>query len=236
MRIAVVDDERSATEHLCCILKTCAMASTVQVFCDVNRLFDAIEDHAEFDVILMDIEWHRDKNGIDFASMLLDCCPTAQIIYVTGYNDRFSQKIFLKPSNLCGFLVKPVAPDLLNAMLEKAQEQIDRQDNQKLLIQQKGTAHAIPYRDICYLESRGHQLIIHTFNDSILHYQRLEELKKQLPAQFFQCHKSYLVNMSLIRRIEKNAVFLKTGEEVPVSKSRYQETRTAYFRYMGEVL
>ena len=70
-------------------------------------------------------------------------------------------------------------------MLEKAQEQIDRQDNQKLLIQQKGTAHAIPYRDICYLESRGHQLIIHTFNDSILHYQRLEELKKQLPDFLF---------------------------------------------------
>lgn len=236
MRIAVVDDEHSAAEHLCCLLKDCTLASTVRMISNIDRLFEAIEDHAEFDVILMDIEWHQEKNGIDFASMLLDCCPTAQIIYVTGYNDRFSQKIFLKPSNLCGFLVKPVAPDLLHAMLEKAQEQIDRQDNQKLLIQQKGTAHAIPYRDICYLESRGHQLIIHTFNDSILHYQRLEELKKQLPSQFFQCHKSYLVNMSLIRRIEKNAVFLKTGEEVPVSKSRYQETRTAYFRYMGEVL
>lgn len=236
MRIAVVDDERSAAEHLCALLEEQSTSSSVAMFLDYDRLFDAIEDGTQFDVVMMDIEWNREKDGIDFASALLELCPATQIIYVTGYNDRFSQKIFLKPSNLCGFLVKPVAPDLLHAMLEKAQDQINRQDDQKLLLQQKGVAYAIPYRDICYLESRGHQLVIHTFNDSILHYQRLEDLKKQLPAQFFQCHKSYLVNMALIRRIEKTAVFLKTGEEVPVSKSRYQETRTAYFRYMGEVI
>lgn len=236
MRIAVVDDEYSAADYLRTLLELLSPSFSIRIFLNHDHLFDAVEDGAVFDVVMMDIEWHLAENGIDFAATLLERCPSTQIIYVTGYNDRFSQQIFLEPSNLCGYLVKPVDPELLGAMLEKAQVQIDRLDSQKLLIQRKGIAHAVPYWDICYLESKGHQLIIHTFHDSILHYQRLEELKQQLPGQFFQCHKSYLVNMALIRRIEKTAVFLKTGEQVPISKARYQETRAAYFRYMGEAL
>ena len=236
MKIAVVDDEKRVAEYLCNLLQNSKISSTYQMFVDIAKLFDAIEDGEMFDLVLMDIEWNKKENGIDFSEQLIEICPKTLIIYVTGYNDRFSQHIFLKPSNLCGYLVKPVDPELLEVLLHKANEMVSKLEAEKLVVQQKGVIHAIPYSDICYLESRGHQLIVHTYKDSILCYEQIEELKKRLPQQFFQCHKSYLVNLALTRRITRSSILLKTGEEIPISKARYSDTRTAYFRYMNQII
>lgn len=218
------------------LLERSALINQIRSFQSSARLRDAMEDGEYFDIVFMDIEWNGPRNGMDFASDLTGISPQTQIIYVTGHNDLFSQRIFLKPVNLCGYLVKPVDPSLLEAILENANHTIRDWEEKKLLIQQKGVVHAVPFREICYLDSQGHQLTVHTTQDSILCYERLEELKEQLPAQFFQCHKSYMVNMEVIRRIDKNRIILKTGEEIPISKAKYAETRTAYFRYMGETI
>ncbi len=236
MRVALCDDEYEAIESLRILLEHSSLVNQIRSFQSSERLRDTMEDGEYFDIVFMDIEWNDERNGIDFASALTDISPQTQIIYVTGHNDLFSQRIFLKPVNLCGYLVKPVDPSLLEAILKKAYHTIQVLEEQKLLIQQKGIVHAIPFREICYLDSQGHQLTVHTTQDSILCYERLEELKEHLPNQFFQCHKSYMVNMDVIRRIDKNRIILKTGEAIPISKAKYAETRTAYFHYMGETL
>lgn len=233
MHVALCDDESHAMESLRVFLEQHPLVRQVRCFPLIDRFFDAMEDGEQFDLVFMDIDWPGEKNGIDFASALSGVSPQTQIIYVTGHNDRFCQQIFLKQANLCGYLVKPVDSTLLNALLEKADHAIQAWAEQKLLIQQKGVVHAIPYREICYLDSQGHQLTVHTRNDSILCYERLEEIKQRLPDQFLQCHKSFLVNMDVIRRVDKNRILLKTGEEIPISKAKYAQTRTAYFRYMG---
>ena len=236
MRVALCDDENAATEYLRGQLEQNANINHIRCFQSFSGLFDTLEDGEHFDIVFMDIDWHGEKSGIDFASVLAELSPQTQIIYVTGHSDRFVQRIFLKDATLCGYLVKPVDAALLDALVEKAARTIQSLEEQKLLIQQKGAVYAIPYGEICYLDSRGHQLTVHTVNGSILCYERLEEMKQRLPGRFFQCHKSFLVNMDAVRRIDKNRILLKTGEEIPISKAKYTDTRTAYFRYMGEMI
>ena len=236
MRIALCDDEIDALNVLQTCLEQNNPANQISRFLSAKQLLDAIEKGDLFDLVFMDIEWNGPQNGIDFASAVNARCPETQIIFVTGHPDRFYQKIFLKPVNLCGYLSKPVDPSVLEKLLQKALSVIQTREAQLLLIQHKGTAYAIPVHKICYLESRGHQLTVHTSEDSVTCYERLEKLKERLPGNFQQCHKSYLVNMDYIRHIEKNGILLKSGEELPVSKTRYVETRTAFFRYLGEAL
>lgn len=57
---------------------------------------------------------------------------------------------------------------------------------------------------------------------------------EQLPEYFIQCHKSYIVNMNEISRLERNGICLEQDIVVPVSKSRYGETKKQYFRFMGQ--
>lgn len=236
MRIAVCDDETNILEMLQKQLMGLPQVSQALTFGLAEKLFEALERGSQFDVILMDIDWKSEKNGIDFAEELLRISPNTQVIYVTGYNDRFSQQIFLKEANLCGFLVKPVQAEMLEALLEKAKSNIERQETEKLLIRQNGKVYAFPFREISYFESLAHKVGIHTGKGMFLFYEKLDTVKQKLPGCFFQCHKSFLVNMDYIRRIEKSSIFLKTGEEIPISKVKYAETRSAYFRYIGETL
>jgi len=235
MRVAICDDEVTALEFLRSLLKNQEEISLIRGYHYFNELKAAIEDGDYFDIVFMDIDLQQSTNGIDCASELSKICPCTQIIYVTGFNDHYSQQIFLQHSSLCGYLVKPVNPQLLEAMVKKASENIKNIEEQKLLIQQKGIVHAIPFRMIYYLESRGHQLFIHTVQENILCYERIVDLKEHLPRNFFQCHKSYVINFDYIKRIDKNHIGLKTGEELPISKTNYTETRSAYFQYMGEI-
>lgn len=236
MNIAICDDEIVDLEALQHHLEKNSRINKIRKFLSARQLQDAIEKGDHFDLIFMDLEWNEQQNGIDFASKVNENCPDTQIIFVTGHPDRFYQRIFLKPVNLCGFLGKPVDATVLEKLIQKAWAVIRTQEARPLLIQHKGTIHSIPVHKIRYLESRGHQLTVHTTEDSVTCYERLEKLKEHLPKGFQQCHKSYLVNMDCIRHIEKDGILLNNGEALPVSKAKYAETRAAFFRYMGETL
>ena len=236
MRVAICDDEPVVLESLRLCIEKQPLVKSVQVFSTMEKFQKEIEKDCRFDVVLMDIEWEKEKNGIDFAEQLLVLAPQLQVIFVTAYNERFSQQIFLKNTNLCGYLVKPVQESLLSVLLEKAQQKRFLATDEKLLIQQKGIVHAISFRDIFFIESVGHQLIIHTSESKIICYEKIDDMKQRLPEHFLQCHKSYIVNMQIIRRIEKNKIILQHDKEIPVSKARYAEVKNTFFRYMGQML
>ena len=236
MRIAICDDEPVVLESLKMCIEKQPVVKSVQVFSKIENFQKKIETDCPYDVVLMDIEWRQEKNGMDFAEQLQKVAPRLQVIFVTAYNEQYSQQIFLKKINLCGFLVKPVQEELLSVLLEKARQKILLETSEKLLIQQKGIVHAIPFRDIFYIESVGHQLIIHAYESKIICYEKIDDMKRRIPDYFLQCHKSYIVNMTFIRRIEKNKIILQHDKEIPVSKVRYAEARSTFFRYMGQTL
>ena len=236
MHVAICDDEIIVLESLKKQLEKQKLVQSVQIFSNIETFQKEIENQCLFDLVLMDIEWGREKNGIDFAEQLTKTAPQLQVIFVTAYNERFSQQIFLKNINLCGYLIKPVQESLLTVLLEKAQQKVSQEKDEKLLIQQKGIVHAIPFRTIYFIESVGHQLKIYSSESKIICYEKIDDIKLKLPEYFLQCHKSYIVNMQIIRRIEKNKIILQQDEEIPVSKARYAEVRNTFFRYMGQML
>lgn len=232
LRVAVCDDEQLAIEYLVGLLKGTKNIGTISSFSNQEELLVAVNNKELFDIIFMDIDWKEEENGILLSRKLFDLCPDTQIIYVTGYNDRFSQHIFLEDSNLTGYLVKPVQKELLSRVLERALWKQKTQTD-KFTFDQKGIIRSIPYRDIYYMESRGHNVIIHTITEEVEMYTRLENCKQKLPESFMQCHKSYLVNMDYINYIKKNVIILENRLEVPISRSRYESSRECFFRYMG---
>ena len=215
MRVAICDDESIAVEMLHDQLKEIKDISHIRTFLSSRDFLSVVEGGERFDIVFMDIDWkEEERTGIDFAADLLKVSPLTQIIYVTGYNDRFSQQIFLK----------------------KAKENMVLQEEEKLVVKGNGIIHAIPYQEISYFESTGRKLVIFTIHNRIEIYEKLNDLRKRLPNGFLHCHKSFLVNMNHIRRIDKNYILLKNGSEIPISRAKYAETREQYFRYMGETL
>ncbi len=232
MRVYVCDNEKDALEYLVTMLESCEGIEIAGQFMRQADLMDSTDKLRNIDIIFMDIDWKQELNGIQLSRQIYDISPDTQIIYVTGYNDRFSQQIFLEDANLCGYLVKPVDERLLEQMIDRAKKRLTK-NREKLIINLRGQVRSVLFKDIYYLESQGHNVIIHTQQETMQVYDKLDQYIDKLSRAFLQCHKSYVVNMDYIEYIDKNVILLKDGTRVTISKSRYREFRNAYFRYVG---
>ncbi|NER13563.1 hypothetical protein GWK08_08955 [Leptobacterium flavescens] len=74
--------------------------------------------------------------------------------------------------------------------------------------------------DLVYIKADGHYLNIFISNNK-KHFVRykLSKIMEDLPPNFIQCHKSYIVNLNYIKRINSKTVFLNNNRTVPLSRS-----------------
>lgn len=62
----------------------------------------------------------------------------------------------------------------------------------------------------------------------------IREMEKRLAAfgnGFFRIHRSYIVNLAYVNRINRREVLLDSGETLPVSRSRWEALNRAYLDY-----
>ena len=235
MHIAVCDDEKNCLDNMEQLLKSYPGISRTEYYQKLEDLSAALKSGITYDLILMDIEWNQStENGIQFAAQYNLLSPQTQFIFVTAYNDKFSQKIFWETINLCGYLVKPVQKENLEKLLDKVRDKIFSRE--ALMVQHGGTTEKIPSSQIRYLESKAHQIVIHTLSGEVTIYEKLDVYEKRLHKDFVRIHKSFLVNMRYIRRIEMKEVTMQDGTVLPVSKARYSASRDKYFRFMRAML
>ena len=256
MLIAVCDDDELFLRDLENKLLSLAMADSICAFSSLDAFLLSVEGGSRYDAVLMDIEWGEkgvwavdgigsgDRGldggaqpscaaGMDAASELLRQSPGTKIIYVTGHVERFNQQVFLQRANLSGFLTKPVDIELLSANLRKVADDLPFQEQPSLVLRNQGATVSIPFREIVFVECQRHVVHVHTNGETISTYERLKSIMGALPPNFYQCHKSYIVNMSHISRIQSGDIFLKDGRLVPVSRARYNDTKEAYHTYVG---
>lgn len=235
MRIAVCDDEKTCLEKMKKLLQKYPGVSRTEYYQDLDKLTEVAQNGTVYDLILMDIEWNgRAETGIRYAAEFCKKYPHTQFVFVTAYNDKFAQKIFWEDVNLGGYLVKPVQEENLTILLNKAKERI--YGNEELILQRGRATERIRSEQILYIESSAHQILIHTLDGEITTYEKLDVIEKKMQKNFLRIHKSFLVNMQYIRRIEMKEVTMQDGTVLPVSKTRYSASRDKYFRFMRAML
>lgn len=74
--------------------------------------------------------------------------------------------------------------------------------------------------DLLYIKADDHYLNIFT-SDGKSHFVRgkLTQIKEELPPNFIQCHRSYIVNHNFIKQKSYNSLKLLDKTEIPVSRS-----------------
>jgi two-component system LytT family response regulator len=91
--------------------------------------------------------------------------------------------------------------------------------------------HVVPAASIDYVEAQDDYVAIHAGGKTYLKNQPLSELEGQLdPALFVRVHRSYIVSVGAIRRIEQaskdsHCAVLDGERRIPVSRNGYQKVR-----------
>lgn len=88
--------------------------------------------------------------------------------------------------------------------------------------------------EILYIETELRTVIIYTEIRAYRFYGKLDEVIKSLNGNFYRCHKSCILNMEKIIRMEDGIFHFEGGETLRIGQNNYQRTRRHYIRFLME--
>jgi two-component system LytT family response regulator len=204
----IVDDERLARKKLRSML---ADFSNIEIAGEADSVSEAVKavEKTNPEIIFLDIQMPK-QNGFD----LLEQIETnAKIIFVTAY-DEYAIRAF--EVNALDYLLKPVNPERLKQTIERlSTESPNPANNEKLkyddvlFVNFGRRAAFIKVSEIkCIRAANVYSEVYAEDNKKALLHQSLNEWENRLPEkQFVRIHRSTIINLEFIERIEKKLNF-----------------------------
>ena len=185
---------------------------------------------SDFQIMFLDIDMGN-YNGLEIARRVRKLRLDTVLIFVTHYMEYSPEGYEVKAFRyLLKANIEEKLPRYLNEAIREAQSHADR-----LLFAVNGQPCAIKYDDILYLESSKRLIYLHLTDEQMENkcfYAVMAELEEQLAsAGFLRVHKSYLVNMRYIEKLNYNGVVLVNKEELPISQKRYSEIKALHLQW-----
>ena len=244
MRILIVDDEALARAYLA---EQLAGEADVEIAGQAANGFDDVKmaEEVSCDLMLLDVQMPK-LSGFEVMELLGARAPA--VIFVTAH-DEFAVQAF--QIHAVDYLLKPVEPTRLQQALQRARERLgdpvpDRaaltaqvalaarppgQWLERVVIREGTRVHVLSAHTIDHIEAQDDYLVICAAGKHFRKQQTLGQLEAQLdPARFVRIHRSFVLNVERIARIEPYAkdswqVFLSDGSHLPMSRSGYQRLR-----------
>ena len=187
-----------------------------------EQALDALAQ-GDWDVLFMDIEMPT-INGVEAGKRVREQLQnySLKIIYVSS-RQEYAMDLF--KVDTFDFLIKPVAYEELEAVLDKLQKTLDR-NGEMFVYRKKGQAVRCRLEDILYFESWLKKTIIVTRQKEDEFYAPLKDIYEELKdKKFFYCHKSILVNYDRVAEFHYDKLVLDNGEELEISQAKRKEVR-----------
>lgn len=201
-------------------------------FFSVTNYDDAIDilENERIDFFLLDIELSQknaSENGIALGEYIrsFSYYKHTPILFLTGRQDKIGEA--LNSTHCYNYLVKPYSYDILiNSINELLSSPMVSSDCILKLKDINGIYFRISSKDICYIQSSSKVLFLQSCSRIMKTRQyTLAELKKELPDYFYQCHKSFIVNLKRIKHYDKslNKLYISDcNTSIPVGR-KYKE-------------
>lgn len=144
-------------------------------------------------------------NGMDAYKACKELYPELEVIFITGHDGHAAEAFRL---NATDYIVKPVERDRLYSALNRVnipQENTEDRYQQKVLtIKDQNNIRFIPFEDILFIEKIDRKTFIHTKSFMFETNEPLSEYERLLDDRFMLAHRSNIINLEEISRIEVN--------------------------------
>ncbi len=239
-KVILIDDEPLARLLLRSLLEPYQQVEVVAECGDGFEGFKAIQE-LHPDLIFLDIQMPR-LNGFEMLE-LLDNPPS--VIFTTAF-DEYALKAF--ESHAIDYLLKPIIKSRFDKAMQKWLQQAATKEQpqvtallennvyegyqHRIVVKDNSLIRIIPAQDIYYIEANDDYIKIFTKDGSYLKKSTLSHIEATLdPQQFVRVHRSYLVPVTQLMRIEpyekeSHVALLHCGAKVTVSKSGMAKLKT----------
>jgi DNA-binding LytR/AlgR family response regulator len=98
-----------------------------------------------------------------------------------------------------------------------------KQPHTSVFLRYKGQMKRFLFSDIISIESQKDYCLISTISGKYRIHSGLCNLLKSMPSHIVRCHHSYAVNITKIKSIEENCVYMERGGYISIDRSIYKK-------------
>lgn len=213
----------------------------IEIVAECSDGFEGVKAVAQHkpDLIFLDIQMPK-INGFEMLE-LIDTPPP--VIFTTAF-DEFAIKAF--ELHAVDYLLKPFSQQRFDKALQRwkashatQQKNIESlvstttqpDEHQRIVVKKGANIVIVPVHTVHYIEAFDDYVKVHTKDGFYLKKKTMAHYEKSLsPAQFVRVHRSYLLNIQELTRIEPlekdtHVALLKSGTRIPLSQSGYSKLK-----------
>jgi two-component system LytT family response regulator len=225
LRAIIVDDEELARAYLREMLQSHPEIELVAECANGFEAVKAVNDLSP-DLLFLDVQMPK-LDGFEVLE-LIDADPA--VIFVTAY-DQYAMRAF--DAQAIDYLLKPFSAERFSRALERAKGRTGKKPApaprkvDRIVVRDGAKIHVIPLDKLDHAEAQDDYVALHSEGKSYLKQQPIGELEASLDAaRFVRIHRSAIVNLERVTRIEPYAkdsrmAILADGTRLPVSRSGY---------------
>ncbi|TEB05790.1 Transcriptional regulatory protein YpdB [Pelotomaculum schinkii] len=158
-------------------------------------------------IVLLDIELapEEELNGIQVAKNIYDFSSETYFVFITGYAQYAIESFAVHPYD---YILKPVKKDRVNEVISSLADKVKRKQDagsspEKMMFKAGNEIFMIAPGEILFIEKRDKVSLIHTGGNVYRVQQTLGELEEKLGDNFSRVHRSFIVNLNKVSRIEE---------------------------------
>lgn len=236
--IAICDDEKYYRQQMeklvTAYLIEHQIDHNIDIFSSGKAFYAKGLEMAKYDIIFLDISMDE-INGIEIAYKIRTYKSDTYIIFVTGFINYALEGYKV---DAIRYIMKDTLKVSIVESLDTIFEKMEVKRSKFEFMFMEGKKH-VYIEKIVYVESQKHKLKFYILETSLKEYcmyNKLDNIELQLKKyRFLRIHKSYLVNMKYIDKVNNYKAITTMGEEFSISKQRYQAVKEAFALYKGEL-
>jgi two-component system LytT family response regulator len=237
-RVILIDDEPLARNILRAYLKN---HPDFEVVAECGDGFEGVKaiGHHKPDLIFLDIQMPK-INGFELLE-LLETPPG--VIFTTAF-DEYAMQAFER--HAIDYLLKPFSQERFDKALAKWKSQAGTparktdellasvsqpEERQRIVVRKGANLVILPVHSVLFLEAFDDYVKVHTKEGFYLKKKTMAHYEKVLdPAQFVRVHRSYILNLQELTRIEpltkdSHVALLKNGARIPLSETGFSKLK-----------
>ncbi len=236
LRVIIVDDEPLARAV---VREFAGRQAGVEVIAECGNGFEAVKAVSELNPDLMFLDVQMPKlDGFEVLELLGRSIP---VIFTTAF-DKYALRAF--EVHAVDYLMKPFGEERFAEALTRARGRLAAREElpiealvaeakprtgpvERVLIRDGAQVHVIPVERLDYVEAQDDYVCYKADGRDYLKDQTMGAVESALdPARFVRIHRSYLLNIERIARVELYAkdsrvAILRDGRRLPVSRAGY---------------
>ena len=238
LRIAICDDDNKILRQINSHLFTYSMKHDdnfdISCYSSADELLNDYNGPGSFHVMLLDVEMPG-MSGLELGQVIRNKPDrSVRIVYISNYPEYMQESFNVRAFY---YLNKPVEYSRLSDVLDRIMDDYKGLESCRLTVESDNGIEVIDFIDILYIEALKDarnrlRLVMNT--GELITRGNLSDYT-DIQNNFYHVHRSYIVNLLHVHRIEQTTIYLDNNDSIPLSRRRQHEFKQLFSKQILKI-